>query len=135
MLFRFTRLDAAKRAAIASNGDPPLHRDAEGIEARVVLDETVVDVDDVGRHVTRAAVSVHGEILSEPGRGVARHGRFGERKRPRARRNTPQMNGGRVRDEYVVPTHLGLEPHRLHLRDDIVPRARLRWRACHVRLR
>ena len=63
MLLGFTCLDAAKAATVARHHDLSFHRHTHGVEFHVILDQAVIHVHDLGRHVTGGAVAVHGGIL------------------------------------------------------------------------
>src|SRR5439155_5095713 len=62
-LLRLARLDTAERAPVARNHDLAVHADAQRIECLVVLDQPVVHVDDFGRDIAVAGVSVEGRDL------------------------------------------------------------------------
>src|SRR5438874_2616907 len=71
VLFGFARLYPAKRSAITCNCDFALYRNAHRVELGIVFDESVIHVDHISRHISRRAVSVHGEVLRECGCGIA----------------------------------------------------------------
>jgi len=134
VLLGLARLDAAERPSVPRHGNLPAHGDAERVELRVVLDQAVVHVDHVRRHVTLPAVAVHRWILRQGRCRVTGDRRLGERQLLHSRRHAPHPHRRRVRQEHVVLPHLRLEAHRLHLRDHVIARARLRRGARHVRL-
>ena len=121
------------RPTVARDGDLSLHRNAHRVELRVVLDQTVVHVDDVGGHVALPAVSVHRGILRQRRRRIACTGGSASANSFASGDTRADVHRRRVRHPHVVRSHLRLDPPLLHLRDDVVARARLRRRPGNVR--
>jgi len=134
-LLGLARLDAAIRVAVARDRDLALHGNAHRIELLVVLDQSIVHVDDGCAHIAGAAVAVGDDLLEcRPGSRIAGHCALGQLERERVGRHAPKLDLGGVRHPHVVRSHFGLQPPRLHRVDHVVARVLLRGRARDVRL-
>ena len=132
---RFARLDPAERASVTRQRDLAAHVLPERVERLVVVDQTVVDVHDVGGDVAVARVRVERGNLRPARRRVLWYARLAQHQRRRRPPGDeqPGRDAVRVREVDRVLLRPGFESPGPQLLHHVVASRRLRCGARNVR--